>query len=110
MKILFTGGGTGGHFYPIIAVAESIYEIAKEKKILKPKLYFMAPNRYNPRALFDNDIEFINIPAGKMRKYFSLLNFTDLFKTVTGIFMAIIKMYILYPDVVFSKGGYASFP
>lgn len=110
MKILFTGGGTGGHFYPIIAVAEALTEKAKEKKIIPPKLYYMAPTRYNPRALFDNDIEFLAVPAGKVRRYFSLLNFTDVFKTIAGIFIALIKMYSVYPDIVFGKGGYASFP
>lgn len=110
MKILFSGGATGGHFYPIIAVAEAIYERTKEKKLITPKLYFMAPTQYSPRALFDNDIEFVQVPAGKMRRYFSLLNFTDLFKTFFGIISAIKKMYSIYPDVVFGKGGYGSFP
>jgi UDP-N-acetylglucosamine--N-acetylmuramyl-(pentapeptide) pyrophosphoryl-undecaprenol N-acetylglucosamine transferase len=110
MKILFTGGGTGGHFYPIIAIAQSLYDSAKVRKILPPRLYFMSPFQYNPRALFDNDIEFIRIPAGKVRRYFSILNFFDLFKTLYGIFSATIMMYKIYPDVVFGKGGYASFP
>lgn len=110
MKILFTGGGTGGHFYPIIAVAQSIVEKASQKKILRPSLYYAAPDKYNPRALFDNEIEFIGIPAGKVRRYFSILNFTDAFKTVAGCFKAVIEMYSLYPDVIFSKGGYTSFP
>jgi UDP-N-acetylglucosamine--N-acetylmuramyl-(pentapeptide) pyrophosphoryl-undecaprenol N-acetylglucosamine transferase len=110
MKILFTGGGTGGHFYPIIAVAEEVREVAKDKKILQPELYYMAPTKYNPRALFDNDIEFVSVPAGKMRRYFSLLNFFDLFKTATGIASATLSMFRIYPDVVFGKGGYASFP
>lgn len=110
MKILFTGGGTGGHFYPIIAVAQSINEKVIEKKILNPKLYFMSPTKYNPRALFDNEIEFVQVPAGKIRRYFSVLNFFDLFKTAYGVIIAIIKMYNIYPDVVFGKGGYASFP
>jgi UDP-N-acetylglucosamine--N-acetylmuramyl-(pentapeptide) pyrophosphoryl-undecaprenol N-acetylglucosamine transferase len=110
MKILFTGGGTGGHFYPIIAVAEAIRERAKERRILPPKLYYMAPSKYNPRALFDNDIDFVAIPAGKMRRYFSVLNITDVFKTAIGTLTAIIRMFSIYPDVVFGKGGYASFP
>ena len=110
MKILFTGGGTGGHFYPIIAIAEAIHEEAKEKKILNPQLFYMAPTKYNPRALFDNDIEFIQVPAGKVRRYFSLLNITDAIKTAYGIIVALFKVFSLYPDVVFSKGGYASFP
>ncbi|MCX6719118.1 MAG: UDP-N-acetylglucosamine--N-acetylmuramyl-(pentapeptide) pyrophosphoryl-undecaprenol N-acetylglucosamine transferase [Candidatus Taylorbacteria bacterium] len=110
MKILFTGGVTGGHFYPIIAVAQAVREHAKERRILPPLLYFMAPTKYNPRALFDNELEFISIPAGKMRRYFSLLNFIDILKTAFGCIMAIFKIYMLYPDVVFGKGGYGSFP
>ncbi len=110
MKILFTGGGTGGHFYPIIAVAQAIIEKAKKMRTLPPLFYYMAPSKYNPRALFDNDIEFIYIPAGKLRRYFSLLNISDSFKTFFGCIIAIYKMYSLYPDIIFSKGGYASFP
>ncbi len=110
MKILFTGGETGGHFYPIIAVAQAIQEKAKDRRILSPLYYFMAPSKYNPRALFDNDIEYIFVPAGKLRRYFSLLNITDSFKTIYGCVIALFKMYSLYPDVIFSKGGYGSFP
>jgi UDP-N-acetylglucosamine--N-acetylmuramyl-(pentapeptide) pyrophosphoryl-undecaprenol N-acetylglucosamine transferase len=110
MKILFTGGGTGGHFYPLIAVAQAVNNQAKERKILQPELHYMAPSKYNPRALFDNDITFTYVPAGKVRRYFSLLNITDVFKTAYGCILAIIKMYSLYPDVVFGKGGYTSFP
>jgi UDP-N-acetylglucosamine--N-acetylmuramyl-(pentapeptide) pyrophosphoryl-undecaprenol N-acetylglucosamine transferase len=110
MKILLTGGGTGGHFYPIIAVAEAIRDKVKEKKILPPQLFFMSPSKYNARALFDNDITFIGVPAGKTRRYFSLLNFTDIFKTLSGCVIALTRMFSIYPDVVFGKGGYASFP
>jgi UDP-N-acetylglucosamine--N-acetylmuramyl-(pentapeptide) pyrophosphoryl-undecaprenol N-acetylglucosamine transferase len=110
MKILFSGGATGGHFYPIIAISEALYDRTKEKKILTPKLYFMAPTKYNPRALFDNDIEYVAVPSGKVRRYFSLLNITDLFKTAYGACSALFKIYSIYPDVVFGKGGYGSFP
>jgi UDP-N-acetylglucosamine--N-acetylmuramyl-(pentapeptide) pyrophosphoryl-undecaprenol N-acetylglucosamine transferase len=110
MKIVFTGGGSGGHFYPMIAVAEGIYSHAKERKIIPPKLYYFAPNKYNPRALFDNEIEFVYVPAGKMRRYFSILNFTDMFVTALGIIKAIKSLYSVYPDVVLGNGGYASFP
>lgn len=70
----------------------------------------MSPTKNNARALFDNEIEFIPVPAGKIRRYFSFLNFTDIFKTIYGVLIAIVKLYSIYPDVVFAKGGYASFP
>jgi UDP-N-acetylglucosamine--N-acetylmuramyl-(pentapeptide) pyrophosphoryl-undecaprenol N-acetylglucosamine transferase len=110
MKILFTGGGTGGHFYPIIAVAQALQKRVQERKILPPTLYYMAPSEYNPRALFDTELQFVRIPAGKMRRYFSLLNITDIFKTLYGCAAALVSMFKIYPDVVFAKGGYASFP
>lgn len=110
MKILFTGGGTGGHFYPIIAVAEAINDLVKEQKILPPRMYYMAPTPYNSKVLFDTGIEYIYTPAGKIRRYFSILNFTDIFKTLYGCLWATFRIFTIYPDVIFGKGGYASFP
>jgi UDP-N-acetylglucosamine--N-acetylmuramyl-(pentapeptide) pyrophosphoryl-undecaprenol N-acetylglucosamine transferase len=110
MKIVFTGGGTGGHFYPIIAVAEEINNVAKERKLLTPQLYYLAPEKYDARALYENNIIFKKSPAGKIRRYFSIWNLIDKFKTGIGVIKATLQLFIIYPDVVFSKGGYASFP
>lgn len=110
MKILFTGGGTGGHFYPIIAVAEEINRISKEEKLISPELFYMAPKPYDERALFENNIVFRYASAGKIRRYFSILNFIDLFKTGFGVLKALVSVFAIFPDVVFAKGGYASFP
>jgi len=110
MKIVFTGGGSGGHFYPIIAIAESIQKIAKEKKLITPEMYFFAPSPYNQGLLYDHNIQYKKIVAGKMRRYFSLLNFIDIFKTIWGILGATLDVFDIYPDVIFSKGGYGSFP
>lgn len=110
MKIIFTGGGTGGHFYPIIAIAQSIQKISKEKKLIRPEMFFCSPSPYNQGLLYDNNIKYKKIIAGKIRRYFSLLNFTDIFKTIWGIFGALLDVFDIYPDVVFSKGGYGSFP
>jgi UDP-N-acetylglucosamine--N-acetylmuramyl-(pentapeptide) pyrophosphoryl-undecaprenol N-acetylglucosamine transferase len=114
MKIVLTGGGTGGHFYPIIAIAEEINQIAKDNRLLQPKLYFMSTDPYNEGLLFENSITFQKVFSGKIRRHKSvqnlLLNFLDLWRLAIGSILAIIKMFALYPDVVFGKGGYTSFP
>ncbi|MDO8565024.1 MAG: UDP-N-acetylglucosamine--N-acetylmuramyl-(pentapeptide) pyrophosphoryl-undecaprenol N-acetylglucosamine transferase [bacterium] len=110
MRILFTGGGTGGHFYPIISIAEEVKSLAKENKLLEVELFYMSPTPYNPGVLFEHGIIYKKNSAGKLRRYFSILNFFDLFKTGWGILVSLIEVYRLYPDVVFGKGGYASFP
>lgn len=110
MKILLTGGGSGGHFYPIIAVAEAIRKIVRIEKLVAPGLYFMSNDPYNERLLYDNEIIFKKVGAGKIRRYLSFWNFTDLFKTFFGVLKAVVEMFGIYPDVVFGKGGYASFP
>lgn len=110
MKIVFTGGGTGGHFYPIIAVAEAIRTLARERRLLAPKLYYLAPSAFDKEALFENEIQYEMCPAGKWRRYFSFANFTDLFVSASGLVCAITSLFRIYPDLVFSKGGYASVP
>ena len=114
MKILFTGGGTGGHFYPIIAIVEELNEIVKENHLLRPELYYMSTEAYNEGLLFNNNVIFEKISSGKIRRDSSplnfILNFIDLFKIFFGSIGALWRMFIIYPDVVFGKGGYASFP
>ncbi|HVW71944.1 MAG TPA: UDP-N-acetylglucosamine--N-acetylmuramyl-(pentapeptide) pyrophosphoryl-undecaprenol N-acetylglucosamine transferase [Candidatus Paceibacterota bacterium] len=110
MKIVFTGGGTGGHFYPLIAIAEAVGEIVNEQHLVPPKLYFFAPAPYDEETLFANDIAFVKIPSGKIRRYFSLQNFTDAFKILWGICVSIGNLFSIYPDVVISKGGFGSVP
>lgn len=109
MKIAFTGAG-GGHFYPLIAVAEAIRTQVFYQKINPPEFYFFSDKPYDERALFDNGIKFIEISAGKLHVYPSLESITNMFKTAWGIVIAIKEVYRVYPDVIFAKGGYASFP
>jgi len=110
MKILLIGGGTGGHFYPLIAIAEELNRISDEQKIANFKLYYMADVPYNQKELDEQFITFIPITAGKLRVYFSIQNFVDMFKTAVGTVGATFKLFSLYPDVIISKGGYAAFP
>lgn len=110
MRIVLTGGGTGGHFYPLMAVADQIIAISREQKLLAPDLIYMAPTEYDKEALFERNITFIPIAAGKQRRYASIFNFLDIFKVGWGILKATFRMYFVLPDVVFSKGGFASVP
>lgn len=110
MKILFTGGGSGGHFYPIIAVAEKLNKILERENVVNVELFYMSTEPYNEGLLADNRIKFKQVTAGKMRAYFSIQNFLDLFKTAWGVFKAFFQLFALYPDVIFGKGGFASFP
>ncbi len=114
MKIVITGGGTGGHFYPLMAVAESIQQQARDQKLIEPRIYYIGPNEYNPKELFERGIEYIYVPAGKKRinpSGFSVIqNGIDVIKMGIGCVIGLIRMFILFPDVVFAKGGYASFP
>lgn len=110
MKIVLTGGGSGGHFYPLIAVAEEILTIAEERNLLTPELYYIADTPYDEKILFEKNIIFKRSPAGKVRVYFSIRNIFDSIKTIAGIIKSTFLLFRIYPDVVFSKGGYVSFP
>ncbi len=111
MKILLTGGGTGGHFYPIIAVSEELRELQKEKGILNMELYFTSTDPYNEEELNNNDIKFKKVFAGKVRTYNSpLRNIVDAIITFLGALHALFMVFFIFPDVVFGKGGFSSFP
>lgn len=109
-RVVLTGGGSGGHFYPLIAIGESLKRRAEEAKTATPEIYYMGPDTYDEGSLFSINARFVRIPAGKGRRYISFQNIIDPFKTIGGFFVALWKLYVLYPDVVMSKGGGASLP
>lgn len=110
IKIVFAGGGSGGHFYPIMAVAENIILLKDREHLANLELYYMSDDPYDVNLLAAMHISYIKVAAGKRRTYFSVKNFFDIFKTLYGCFIATIRLALLYPDVIFGKGGYASFP
>lgn len=110
MRIALTGGGTGGHFYPLIAVAEALEDISKERHLIEPELYYIGPAPFDALALQEHDIQHYEISAGRVRYYRSALNFFGLFKTAWGVILATIKLFRIYPDAVFSTGGFAAYP
>ena len=114
MKIVFVGGGTGGHFYPLIAVAQEIDRYALENQMVQPKKYYFGPEKYDEKALYGASMRFVYCSAGKFRRTGDVAsrikNAFALFPISLGIFKALIHLFFIFPDVVFSKGGYASFP
>lgn len=105
MRIVFVGGGSGGHFYPLIATAEAL-------RVQQPnaELFYIGPTAFNADELKANNIRHLYCPAGKLRRYISFQNFVDIFKTIGGLFVALYTLFVWYPDVIFSKGGYTSVP
>src|SRR3989344_4792508 len=110
MIILLTGGGTGGHFYPMIAVARAIRAVAEREHIIKLELFFADDVPFDPQLLAEENIRFVKIPSGKLPRFVSPQYLTSPFKIIAGIAVAFWRLYMLLPDVVFSKGGYAAFP
>jgi UDP-N-acetylglucosamine--N-acetylmuramyl-(pentapeptide) pyrophosphoryl-undecaprenol N-acetylglucosamine transferase len=110
MKIVVTGGGTGGHFYPIIAVVERIRELATERKLIEPTIIYIGPSVFDNEALIENGIEYRPSPAGRMRRHHSARNIFSMITTFFGVIKSIFQLFIIYPDVVFSTGGFAAFP
>lgn len=110
MRIALTGGGSGGHFYPILAVAHELRAIAAAERIVDLRLYYFGSKPIHPELLAEDNIQYRAVAAGKIRSYSSFRNILDWFVTAFGILQAIGTMLVVMPDVVFAKGGYDSFP
>jgi UDP-N-acetylglucosamine--N-acetylmuramyl-(pentapeptide) pyrophosphoryl-undecaprenol N-acetylglucosamine transferase len=116
--IAFTGGGTGGHIYPGLAVADEIKALAKKdnKQITinwigcsKGMDGQLVKKAVGPDGTPTAD-NFYGIPSGKLRRYISWQNFTDLFRIIGGYFSARRILKKMRPEILFSKGGFVSVP
>ena len=110
MKILLTGGGTGGHLIPLLGVVTALRKICLEKGIEKPKFLLITPSSDFNQSISEAGIQIKTIKAGKLRRYFSWENFRDILKIPVGIIQSLYYIYKFKPDIVFSKGGFASVP
>lgn len=107
-NIIFTGGGTGGHVFPGIAVAEALLDQAADSSV---RIYWIGSSRGMEKDILERfDIPFFSIPAGKLRRYFSINNFIDIFKIIAGFIVSIIILKKLKADLLFSKGGFVTVP
>lgn len=112
IKIAFAGGGTGGHIYPGLAIADELKTIASEKNV-DIELFWFGNSSGMDRNIVEKSgsvNKFIGIPSGKLRRYFSLKNFFDIFKIFAGFVASFFKLLFIRPVVLFSKGGFVSVP
>jgi UDP-N-acetylglucosamine--N-acetylmuramyl-(pentapeptide) pyrophosphoryl-undecaprenol N-acetylglucosamine transferase len=110
MRIVLLGGGTGGHFYPLIAVSEALEDLVKERTLIEPELYYMGPAPFDEQALLEHDVAYLPSAAGKLHRYSSVRNALSFFPISWGIVRATLQLWGLYPDIIFSTGGFAAFP
>ena len=116
--VAFTGGGTGGHIYPGLAVADEIKKIA-EKNQKELSIIWLGCSKGMDKKIVQSAVgeggkpsveKFYGIPSGKLRRYFSLKNFSDLFRIFAGFVAAFFILKKNRPCVLFSKGGFVSVP
>jgi UDP-N-acetylglucosamine--N-acetylmuramyl-(pentapeptide) pyrophosphoryl-undecaprenol N-acetylglucosamine transferase len=111
-KILFTGGGTAGHIFPILAVAREIRKIYPAEDL---QFFYIGPrDEFSEELLNQEGFIIKTILAGKIRRYFGIAPFFQniwdiIFKMPVGFFQAFFHVYLISPDLIFSKGGYGSF-
>ena len=107
-KICFTGGGTAGHVFPGISVIEALCSKYGYKK--EDFLWIGSTAGMEKKLIDEAGIQFKGILSGKLRRYFSWQNFTDIFKITLGFFQGFFILLKVYPQIIFSKGGYVSVP
>lgn len=103
-RIILTGGGTAGHVTPNIALLPRLKELQYDIH------YIGSYNGIEKELIEQFGIPYHGISSGKLRRYFSLQNFTDPFRVVKGLGEAKRLVKLLKPDVIFSKGGFVSVP
>lgn len=103
-RIILTGGGTAGHVTPNIALLPRLRELEYDIH------YIGSYNGMEKNLIAKQNIPYHGISSGKLRRYFSLQNFTDPFRVLKGFGEANKLMKELKPDVIFSKGGFVSVP
>ena len=103
-RIILTGGGTAGHVTPNIALIPRLRELGYDIQ------YVGSYTGIEKELIEPFGIPYHGISSGKLRRYFSLQNFTDPFRVIKGFGEARKLIKELQPDVIFSKGGFVSVP
>jgi UDP-N-acetylglucosamine--N-acetylmuramyl-(pentapeptide) pyrophosphoryl-undecaprenol N-acetylglucosamine transferase len=120
MKIVMTGGGSGGHITPILAVAHELKQLVPDAQVV-----YVGQTGDNFAAIVaEHDVidEIFTVRAGKFRRYYGegwrqlldfhtmLLNIRDVGNVLVGLWQSFWLLGRIRPDVVFCKGGFISVP
>lgn len=104
--IAFTGGGTGGHIYPGLAVIQAL-----KAKGFEGRIVWIGSRKDLDRGIVEKEgIEYFAIPSGKLRRSLTLKNLADAFRVAAGFVASRRLLATLKPALLFSKGGYVSVP
>lgn len=103
-RIILTGGGTAGHVTPNIALLPRLKELGYDIQ------YIGSYTGIEKELIEQFGIPYHGISSGKLRRYFSMQNFTDPFRVIKGFGEASKLIKDLKPDVIFSKGGFVTVP
>ena len=104
-KIVMTGGGTGGHVTPNLALIPRLQADGWE-------VHYIGGANSPEQELISRvpGVTFYTVAVGKLRRYFDPKNFSDPFRVIKGVAQATGIIRRIKPNVVFSKGGFVSVP
>jgi len=104
-KIVLTGGGTAGHVFPLLAVAEQL-----QKQGGFSLVFYGSYSGLEAGLVKNFGLPYQRILTGKFRRYLTLWNIWDLVKLIGGFFQSLWLLIYERPDLIFAKGGYVCLP
>jgi UDP-N-acetylglucosamine--N-acetylmuramyl-(pentapeptide) pyrophosphoryl-undecaprenol N-acetylglucosamine transferase len=105
-RVIISGGGTGGHIFPAISVANALRRIDPGIEIL----FVGALGRMEMEKVPEAGYRIIGLPVEGLQRRFTLRNFSVLIKFIKSLKLAKKILKEFSPDVVVGVGGYASGP
>ncbi|MDL2212653.1 undecaprenyldiphospho-muramoylpentapeptide beta-N-acetylglucosaminyltransferase [Bacteroides sp. OttesenSCG-928-N06] len=106
IHIIISGGGTGGHIFPAISIANAIKELAPDAEIL----FVGAEGRMEMQRVPDAGYKIVGLPVAGFDRKHLLKNIAVLFKLVKSQWKARRIIRTFKPQVAVGVGGYASGP